>query len=115
MARETKCTRSLECKLTDSEKLSYAKEMSERIGKKSASEDQLKAATTQIKADIAGHDARIQAIASKLTSGTEYRDVECEIRYDWKKKIKEIIRKDTGEIIHADIIPDKDLQEGAKL
>jgi len=54
-------------------------------------------------------------IGHKLTSGKEYREVECLIEYDWKEKARRWIRKDTGEEAKQDIIPEDLLQEEMEL
>lgn len=77
----------LECILTDPEKLTYSKEMAEAVGLRARSEDSLKSFSTQIKAQIAGHDAKINLLAEKLSTGREYREVECVTIKDFKKKI----------------------------
>jgi hypothetical protein len=66
---------------------------------------------SQIKADIEKFDARAHEIKAKLLSGKEFRSVECDIVYDWEKKQRAWIRKDTGEVAHEDIIPEEMFQE----
>lgn len=109
--RLTKETRTLECILTDAEKLKYGAEMAELHYKKSRAEDQLKSIQSAIKADIAAHEAKINDLSQKISTGREYREVQCAIVYDWDRKVKSSIRNDTGEIAHEDIIPDRELQE----
>lgn len=105
----------LECVLTDAEKLRYGAEMAELLNKKSRAEDQLKSTSTAIKAEIAAHDAKINDLSGKISTGKERRDVECEINYDWDRKVKSWIRKDTGEVTKEDIIPERELQEELEL
>jgi hypothetical protein len=113
--RPTKETFSLKCMLTEEEKLKYGVEMSEAVSEKSRKEDDLKSVSTQFKAEIAGLNAKVGAIAEKIRSGSEYRNVECTIVYDWDRKVRTWIRKDTGEIYRDDIIPEHMLQEEMKL
>jgi hypothetical protein len=100
----------LECILTDTEKLIYSKEMAESVGFRARAEDSLKSFSTQIKAQIAGHDAKINLLAEKLSTGREYREVECEIVKDFKAKTKSFIRKDTGDVARVDELSESDLQ-----
>ena len=115
MSRRTKETLTVECVLTDEEKLKYSKELSENISRKQRSEDSLKSFSTQVKSEIASCDAKINAFADKLNSGREYRSVECLVKYDFDKKEKVWIRSDTGEIAKTDIIFEKELQEEVAL
>jgi hypothetical protein len=109
--RKTKEILQLECILTDQEKLTYSKQLSENVSKKTRQEEHLKSYQTQVKADIALCDAIINSLAEKLNMGKEYRPVECEVKYDFKKKERVWVRRDTGEIAKQDIIPEKELQE----
>ena len=115
MSRRTKETLTVECVLTDEEKLKYSKELSESVSKMQRANDSLKSFSTQIKSEIASCEAKINALADKLNSGREYRSVECQIKYDFDKKEKIWIRSDTAEIAKTDIITEKELQEEAEL
>ena len=107
---QNKTTLHLECILTDTEKLNYSKEMAEAVGLRVRAEDGLKSASTQFKAQIAGHEAKINLLAEKLSTGREYREVECDVVKDFKKKIKNYIRKDTGAVARTDELSESDLQ-----
>jgi hypothetical protein len=104
-------TLTLECQLTDKEKLGYSKELGEALSKKNRAEDSLKSFQTQAKSDIAGLEAKINSLADKINTGREYRSVECEVIMDFEKKEKIWTRKDTGEIAKTDIISEHELQE----
>ena len=109
--REKTVKMMLECLLTDKEKLGYSKELGEAISKRNRALDSLKSFQTQAKADLAGVEANIAILADKLNTGHEYRDVECDIVYDWTAKEKRWIRSDTDVTVKTDIIPEKELQE----
>jgi hypothetical protein len=113
--RKTKENLQLECILTNEEKLTYSKNLSENISKKTRSEEQLKSFQAQMKAEITSCDAQIQIIAEKLNTGKEYRPIECDIQYNYSTKEKIWVRKDTGEIAKTDIISEFDLQEAMRL
>jgi hypothetical protein len=97
--RPTKDTLSLECILTDSERLAYSKSLAENISEKTKSENRLKSFSAQAKAEIAGHDADISLLCEKINTGREYRDVLCNIVYDWEKKTKQWIRTDMPDVV----------------
>lgn len=96
----------LECILTNEEKLKYSK---------ARAEDNLKSYQPQTKAQIASFEATINLLADKLNSGTEYRDVVCDIIVDYKAKTKSFIRKDTGQTARLDELSEKDLQQELKI
>ena len=110
-SRPTKESFSLKCVLTEAEKLKYGAEMSEAVANLQRKEEELKSVSTQFKAEIASFEARIAALAEKIRSGSEYREVVCEITYDFKKKIRTWTRTDTKEKYKDDIIPERMLQE----
>lgn len=109
--RKTKEEMHLECILNDPEKLQYSKELSETVTLKTQAEENLKSFQTQKKAEITGCDAKINLLANKINTGKEYRDVECEITYDFAKKEKTWCRLDTGEIVKIRQIPEEEMQE----
>jgi hypothetical protein len=109
--RKTKDNLVLECVLTDKEKLDYSKTLSEKITEKQRLEESLKSVQTQMKADITSCEGTINSIADKINTGKEYRHVECEIKYDFKKGMKRWIRIDTGKEAKVETIREDELQE----
>ena len=101
----------LPCMLTNDEKIVYGLEQAESLQKMEEAENKKKEFDAQIKADIEKHEAKAHEIGHKLTSGKEYREVECTIKYDFKEKVRVWIRKDNGEEAKQDIIPEEMLQE----
>jgi len=101
----------LECILTDKERLQYSKGLSETISAKARAEESLKSFQTQKKAEITGFEAKINLLADKLNTGREFRLVECKIKYDFKKREKNWVRKDTGEIVRIARIHEEEMQE----
>jgi ribosomal protein S28E/S33 len=115
MGRIEKENMQLPCVLTDEEKIKYGLEQSEALQKMAECENLKKQFDTQIKADIEKHEARAHEIGHKLTSGKEFRQVECRIVRNWEEKTRVWIRTDTGEIAQQDIIPEHELQEELEL
>lgn len=105
----------LPCILTDAEKLNYGQEQAIALQRLEEAEARKQEFNSQIKADIEKHEARAHEIGHKLTSGKEYRDVECKIERNWEEKTRRWIRTDTGEIAKEDIIPERELQEDMEL
>ena len=109
--RQSTCRRTLECKLTEKEFTERAKALSQALANKDRAEGRLKSATSQIKAEIEEHTSEYKSLQVVVASGLEFREITCNVVYDWDAKTKSIIRPDTGEIIDVDIIPESDLQE----
>lgn len=102
---------SLACKLTDAEKLQYSKTLAASIAQKRGAEDNMKSHQTQLKAEIAGQEATINLLSEKINSGHEYREVDCVFDYNWKAKIKTLVRLDTGETVREAPIDASELQQ----
>jgi len=104
-------TLNLKCTLTDEEMLAISKEMSEHINKKKQAEDNLSSFSAQIKAEIKGHDAIINKTATLIHSGSEYRNIQCQVIIDTVHDTVSWIRSDTGELCqHEKPIPQRYLQ-----
>lgn len=108
-----KTSEKLQCKciLTDEETLKYSRDMSSAKSKQSRFESELKSYTITKKAEIQEQETKVLIFSEKINNGYEFRDVECEIVYDFDIKIKRWYRKDTGEVEKEDIISDRELQE----
>jgi hypothetical protein len=109
--RKEKDLLNLECVLTDSERLAYSKELADSIGKKHRSEDGLKSFMAQAKAEISGFDASINLLSEKLSTGREYRKVECRVEWNFERKTKRWTRVDTFEVCKEDLMSEKECQE----
>jgi len=115
MGRVMKETLSCECVLTESERLAYGKQLAAEMSKVARLKARMSAFRSQIKAEMESHQGRMNMLSEKLNSGCEYRDLECQIRYDWNSKEKVWIRPDTYEVVKQDIIPERELQEEMRL
>jgi hypothetical protein len=105
----------LPCILSNDEKLTYGLEMATEQQRVIECEGRKQSFNSSIKAEIETHETRAHEIGNKLTSGKEYRDVECKIERDWETKVRRWVRLDTGEIAKEDIIPEYELQEEMEL
>jgi hypothetical protein len=113
--RATKETMQLECLLTDKEKLAYGKELSEKLKNIAVAEGELDHFKAGIKDRVTAAETRASVLARAISTGTEFRSVECDIIYDWKAKTKTWIRKDNKAEAKQDIISEFELQEELKL
>jgi len=111
MGRKQRETVNCECELTNEEKLRAGKELAARMGKVARLQERLAGFRGQIQAEIRVLNAEINALGQKLESGSEYRDVECVVHYNWGQKEKLLLHPKTGEIVSRDVIPEGELQE----
>lgn len=100
--------------LTDAEVNKYAREQSDYISRKARAEDNLKSSSSQIKSEIAGLEANINRLAGIINSGHEYRNIECQIEIDYKKKVKRWRDKD-GIVRKEEPASDEDMQQELNL
>jgi len=104
-------TLSLKCVLTDEEMLAISKDLSEHLNKKKAAEDDLASFSAQKKAEIKGHEAIINKSAMLINSGSEYRNIKCEVVIEPAKDTVSWIRQDTGDLAQQERpIPQRYLQ-----
>lgn len=101
----------LECVLTNDDRLAMSKDLSDSINKMKAQEDKLKTAQAQIKSEIQMLDANINRLSNCISTGKEFRDVECTIEYNFVTGTKTWYRTDTGEEAKNDIISERERQE----
>ena len=113
--RESKRYEQLECVLSDDELKVYSKSMAEAFKSKEKVEAELQAFKSKKKGEVEAYDALVKDMSYKISSGKEFRKVECRVNYDWDNKEKIIARIDTGEIVDIEIISEHELQEEAEL
>jgi hypothetical protein len=100
----------LECKLTEAELKESGKKLADAIQKKTEVEARVESFKTQAKGEIAEIDATIGKMSALVNNEKEFRNVECEITWDFKKGLKSFIRKDTGEIAKTEKISEEERQ-----
>ena len=96
--------------LTDAEKLCLSHELTEALSNIGRCQDNLKSYKAQISSEVSAYEARKNHLVKLLSSGKEMRPTDCEVKYDWKKGIKYIIRKDTGDVAQEGPIPEAEKQ-----
>ena len=115
MARKEKENLDLECKLTDSEILGYSREMAEQLSRMRSAEYRKSVFNKQIATELEEIDANISGLTQKVKSGSEFRQVECWIAYNWDTGRRTWTRKDTGEVVKEAAINSEDMQEWLQL
>jgi len=96
-------TKHLQCTLTEEELKKYSQTLARTTQEKGEVESRKKEAMSAFNADIASKEATMASLASKINSGWEFRDVECEWIYDWDTGTKTLYRKDTDECLARSI------------
>lgn len=109
--RKEKSVEKLECILSDPDKLNYSKKLSDAITNVRNLENGLKSFTIQTKAEIQVNEEQITLLATALSTGKEYRDVNCKIVYNLDSAEKSWIRLDTGEVVKTETMTAEELQE----
>jgi hypothetical protein len=106
---------SLQCKLTEVEVLVYSKTIAKQCAEKGRVEDQKKEVVSEFTTKINRITAEINELSRKINNGYEYRDVECWKEYLWDDGVKNIFRKDTGELVRSEPIETWERQEHSRL
>lgn len=101
----------LKYSFSEGEKADLAASMAQSVCELQEKEDQKKAVMSDLKGQIDAVQAKINTLASKLNSGFEMRDMKCDAVPDYDKRVWEIFRPDTGELVRVKDMTEKDLQD----
>jgi len=104
------CREYLKHVFTSEEITIMAQEMANNVKAHAIREADKAAVVSQFSSDLKALEAKIAAAAERLSAGYEMREVVCEVRWDYKKDQKLIIRTDTREIVRDERIPDSERQ-----
>lgn len=96
MSRTT--TKNLPCRISDEDRIRYGQEMAAAAQTLSEVQDAKKSAASQFKARENECNARLSLLANVVSSGVEFRDVQCTVDTDDQGN-EIIIRNDTGELV----------------
>ena len=91
-------TVSIKHSFTDAERLQLGEDQSNLLMRKDTLEAQLKATSTQMKADIEACQGQIRAVSSRLSSRYEMRNVECLLMDHRKPGVRFGVRTDNGHV-----------------
>jgi DUF1365 family protein len=100
----------LPVKLTQTEMLDKAKELSRANQDIVSLESSMKSMASEFKSKIQGKEAEIDILSQAISNGYEYRPVECYWDYDWKGGKKHLVRTDTGESVRVEDISQSERQ-----
>lgn len=104
----------LKVDLTDKEILEISREAATAQQRKRGMEADLFGIKQKYKADLEEQENKIQKCADLVNNGAEYRDVDCELIYDWDANTKTLIRLDTKEELRQTKIEPSERQKEIK-
>lgn len=94
-------TRRLKCRLTDDEILERGQQLANAEHAWQKTEEERKETNAEFKESLDTIDARIAALTKAIRDRVEERDVECEVRPDYRVGKNLVIRIDTEETVEA--------------
>ena len=100
----------LEVEYTPAEMSEMGLELARKTAELRTKEDNKKSVTSQLKSEIDNLTAGTNDLSNKINTGSEYRNVKCELEYDYEKGTKRIIRLDTAVVVYEGPIPDEERQ-----
>ncbi len=84
---------------SDVEKKEIATEMAQKVSALQELEDDLKAVKSDFKGRIDRVTAEVNGAATKINTGSEMRQIECEVEYNYATKMVRSVRTDTFETV----------------
>ncbi|MCK5236445.1 MAG: hypothetical protein KAR06_05600 [Deltaproteobacteria bacterium] len=108
---DNKLNKVLPVKLTQEEVLHYSKELAKETQDLEEIEKRKKDVMADFGSQILKHKSEVGVLSRKISTGEEYRDIECEWNFDWKDGRKRLYRTDTGELLQTDKISDYERQQ----
>jgi len=111
-----KTTQLLRCILTPDETIAAGKELAEATSELKELEEEKSNIVANFKAKSTEKEARITVLTNKIRSGYEYRNVECETRYDTPEEgRKQTIRLDSNTITATEPMTEEEKQRNLPL
>jgi len=96
-----KVTKALPCKLTEQEVTAYGRDLARAYTERERIAKELTSVKEDYKAKIGEQEAAIGKFTSRVHSGIETREVECEETKNWTRATVEVVRLDTYEPIES--------------
>jgi hypothetical protein len=84
MEKPEKALKTIRYQFSNEEQAANSKELAETCGQKKEIEDEKKAVMSSFKSKIDSHDARINLLSKWISSGYDYRSVECILKKNFK-------------------------------
>jgi len=100
----------LPCILSREELEDRSRRLASAVQSQAELEKEKKAINDQLKARDTALESEITNMSGQITTGKEYRMVECEWEFDWKKGVKYLRRTDTYEELENKKITENERQ-----
>lgn len=91
--------KSLPVDLTEMERIQYARQLAQEFAKYDMIEADKKDATARLGKLLKEQRALLDDITERVNTGKEFRQVECEILFDFQKRMVETYRNDTHQLV----------------
>lgn len=92
-------TRLLPVKLTDGERTQYARQLAQEFATYDQIEAEKKDITSRLGKQLKSQRTTLDSLTSRVLNGVEDREVEVEVLFDFQRKMVEITRVDTFEVV----------------
>jgi len=110
--RPTRSVETIPCKLTVKEIIAKSQEQQSHLAKINELEKEAKGMAKYYKGEIEKAEKSVIFLSDQISTGREYREVECSITYDFDSKKEKVYRRvDTGETVRVVPISEFELQE----
>lgn len=111
-----KTTQKLRCKLSLTDNIEAGQRLADATEQLKSIEEEKSEVMADFKARTTAAEAEISVMSSKIRQGYEYRDVQCEIRFnDPKEGEKTTVRLDTNETVATGPMTDEEKQRDLPL
>ena len=101
---------SLPCVLTPTEKQLKGDKLVKALEDKRKLEDEKKGVSERFKRLISGKEGEVELAAREISTGIEYRDVECKDVQVFARNQVDTVRLDTGEIVRSRVMQPNERQ-----
>jgi len=95
---------------TPKELVEIAQDMAQNHQELRAVEDEKKSAASQFKAQADAITAQLNILSENYRNGYVYKNLDCILTFDFKKKERTYTRPDTGEVVKTEPMRDEDFQ-----
>jgi len=111
-ANKMECTRMLRCVYTDAERLELGKQLADEHADLRGVNSDFDRCKAEFKSKITSHEAKIEDLSNKVSTGYRMETVNCRWIFDLPNKgVKTLMRQDTHEEVEKDAMSEADLQE----
>ena len=97
---------------TDAEYLDHARKLGRLNEELARAEERKKSVSAELASMVKTLEDQVSAQSRLVSNGYEYRDIDCEVRFDDPERGKKrVVRLDTGEVVREAFMTGNELQE----